>query len=413
MTTVDFPGLRRQGFWHCDEPLGLYVHIPFCVRKCTYCDFNTYAGLQPLIPATVDALCLEIDRWGALTQHPPVDTIFWGGGTPTILTAAQLHQLRDALHASFAILPDCEITSEANPNVADQSRFAALVECGINRVSLGAQSFQAAELELLGRWHDAAAIDAAVVAARAAGFTRINLDLMHGLPEQTLEAWTANLEAALELQVEHHSLYALTVEEGTPLARRVAAGATPVPDPDLAALQFQHAQARMAEAGFVQYEIANWARGTPETGPGAAVCRHNRRYWRNQNYLGFGPGAHSHWRGGGEAETLREYRWWNLDSVPGYNRALRHAASPIGKAEEIAEDLGRAETLMLGLRLLQEGAPYDRFQERHGQDPRQIYAAELQRLRERDLLHVESDRLRLTRTGIMFHNYVSRQFLPD
>ena len=408
---MDLWDLRQPEFWHCGEPLGLYLHIPFCVRKCTYCDFNTYAGLQRLIPATVDALCREIRQWGTLTQHPPVDTMFWGGGTPTILAAAQMRQLMDTLRDSFEILPDCEITSEANPHAADQSRFAAMAECGINRVSLGAQSFQAAELELLGRWHDAAAIGEAVGAARAAGFTNINLDLMHGLPAQSLETWATNLEAALELEAEHHSLYALTVEEGTPLARSVAAGKVPLPDADLAALQFQHAQARMAAAGFVQYEIANWARCTQVGSSVAAACLHNQRYWRNQNYLGFGPGAHSHWRGSTGTDSALEYRWWNRDSVPGYVRALRTAASPVREVEEIAEDLGRAETLMLGLRLVQEGVSYRRFQARHDQDLRQVYVAELQQLQERDLIHMASDRVRLTQTGIMFHNYVSQQFL--
>jgi len=410
---LDLWDRREPGFWRCDEPLGLYVHIPFCVRKCTYCDFNTYAGLQRLIPATVEALCLEIGRWGARTQRPPVNTMFWGGGTPTMLTAAQMHRLMHALRDAFEILPDCEITSEANPHSADQSRFAAMAECGINRVSLGAQSFQAEELELLGRWHDAAAIGEAVGAARTAGFANINLDLMHGLPAQSLETWATNLEVALELQVEHHSLYALTVEEGTPLARRVARGEVPAPDADLAALQFQYAQERMAEAGFVQYEIANWARRTPEVGSAPPACRHNQRYWRNQNYLGFGPGAHSHWRGStpGTAAT-REYRWWNRDSVPGYNQALRHTASPVQEVEEIVRDLGRAETLMLGLRLVHEGVPYRRFQARHGRDLRQIYGAELRHLQERELIRMEADRVKLTRTGIMFHNYVSRQFLP-
>ncbi len=410
--TLDFPGLHTPGFWHCDEPLGLYIHIPFCVRKCTYCDFNTYAGLQQLIPATVEALCREIRQWGVRTHHPPVDTMFWGGGTPTMLTAAQMRQLMDTLRGSFEILPDCEITSEANPHAADQYRFAALAACGVNRISLGAQSFQASELALLGRWHDAEAIGAATVAARAAGFANINLDLMHGLPAQSLESWTANLDAALELQVEHHSLYALTVETGTPLARSVAAGDIPRPDPDLAALQFEHAQARMAAAGFVQYEIANWARRPQPHDFGSTACLHNQRYWRNRNYLGFGPGAHSHWRGSPGAEMAREYRWWNRDSVPRYNRALHQTASPIRAVEEIAEDLGRAETLMLGLRLVQEGVSYRRFQARHGLDLRTLYRTALQHLQTRDLIRREPDRVRLTRKGIMFHNYVSQQFLP-
>ncbi len=404
--------LKERDFWRCSQPLGLYVHIPFCARKCTYCDFNTYAGLQKLIPATVNALCAEIRRWGILTNHPPVNTVFWGGGTPSILAPDQMRQLMRALRDSFDILSDCEITSEANPHSADQNRFAALAECGINRISLGAQSFQASELELLGRWHDAAAIGMAVNAAREAGFKNVNLDLIHGLPAQSLESWCANLGAALDLQAEHHSLYALTIEEGTPLARSVASGSVPQPDSDLAACQYQYAQRRMAEAGFLHYEIANWCRESEETDAVATTCLHNLRYWRNQNYLGFGPGAHSHWRGPSDYKSRSEVRWWNLDSVPGYNRALRQATSPVSEVEEIGEDLGRAETMMLGLRLIQEGVSYAGFQERYGENMRQIYARELQFLQERDLIQIEADRVRLSQTGIMFHNYVSQQFLP-
>lgn len=410
---LDFANLQRQGFWKSSKNLGLYVHIPFCARKCTYCDFNTYAGLQKLIPTTVDSLCREIKQWGLLTEHPQVDTLFLGGGTPSILSGAQMHQLMGVLHESFEMLPDCEITSEANPHSADQDRFAAMAACGINRISLGAQSFQAEELKLLGRWHDADAIGEAVAAARMVGFTNVNLDLMHGLPEQSLDSWAANLKEALELQVEHHSLYALTIEEGTPLARRVAAGEVPHPDADVAALQFQHAQAQMEETGFVHYEIANWARPRSVVQPDAAACRHNMRYWRNQNYLGFGPGAHSHWRGLAGAGAVQECRWWNLDSVPVYNRALRSEESPLQEVEEITEDLGRAETLMLSLRLVQEGMPYNRFLQRHGVDLRQNYGTELEHLLDLDLIQLETDRMRLTQTGIMFHNYVSRQFLPD
>lgn len=391
------------------EPLGLYVHIPFCARKCSYCDFNTYAGLQHLIPETVEALCREIHEWGDRTDGAGVDTVFFGGGTPSLLPAAQLRKLMNALRSAFDLQPDCEITSEANPNSADARRFSAMAECGFNRLSLGAQSFHEHELEMLGRWHDADAIDAALTAARGAGFRNVNLDLMHGLPGQSLRSWAESLEAAMELEAEHHSLYALTVEEGTPLARRVAAGDTPRPDPDAAAAQYEHAQTRMAETGYVQYEIANWARRDAHEGV-AAACRHNLRYWRNQNYLGFGPGAHSHWRG---APGDREYRWWNVDSVPEYIRAVRTMTGPTGEAEELAPNLARAETMMLGLRLLEEGVGRREFAERHGQDPVEAYAAETERLERQDLVRIDSDRIRLTRTGIMFHNHVSRQFLPD
>ena len=392
--------------------LGLYVHIPFCQRKCVYCDFNTYAGLQRLAPATLDALCAEIRVGGARFPDARVDTVFWGGGTPTLLAPAQMERLMRALRDAFRLADGCEITSEANPGSADRERFAHLARCGVNRISLGAQSFQAPELALLGRWHDAPAIGRAVAAARAAGVDNVNLDLMHGLPYQSVSDWACNLEAALALDVEHLSLYDLTVEPGTPLARRVQAGRIAAPDPDVSAAQYAYAQDRLARAGFVHYEIANWARAQAGAAPPGRACRHNLRYWRNQNYLGFGPGAHSHWQGVTGTGTDEAVRWWNVPSVPEYNRRVKRGQSPVQAREDVDSALSRAETMMLGLRLVQEGVTYRRFQALHGADLRRLYADTLPRLTARTLVALTSAEARLTGQGIMFHNYVSRQFLP-
>lgn len=394
------------------EALGLYVHIPFCQRKCIYCDFNTYAGLQHLIPAAVEALCTEIALWGARTQGMPVDTIFLGGGTPTILAPSQIRQLLDTLRTSFVLAEDCEITSEANPGTADQARFEALAQNGVNRISIGAQSFHKAELDLLGRWHTTDAIGQAVESARQAGLDNINLDLIHGLPHQSLSAWDGSLEAVLNLAPAHVSLYQLTVEDGTPLARMVQTGQVAVPDEDQGAAQYQRAQARLARAGYVQYEIANWVRGEPAQPWARRVCRHNLKYWRNQSYLGFGPGAHSHWRAVPALGLGHGRRWWNLDSVPRYNRCMRDGHTPILDCETIDASLAMAETMMLGLRLVQEGVAFTRFRREHGADLDTIYAHILPDLAARGLVQVLPDRVRLSSQGIMFHNYVSRQFLP-
>ncbi len=408
MTADIFGGIRFQA----SEPLGLYIHIPFCLRKCVYCDFNTYAGLEKIFAATVDALCAEIRKWGTCTAGAEVDTVFYGGGTPTILEAEQFQRLQDAVRSSFTLRPDCEFTSEANPNTVDTARFTALGQSGINRISIGAQSFHNAELTLLGRWHEAEAIAAAVASARTAGLTNINLDLIHGLPGQSLEAWIHSLEQALALAVEHLSLYALTVEPRTPLYRMVQQGQVPEPDEDLSAEQYQAAQEILAQAGFVQYEIANWSRSPEPTQWFRHACQHNLKYWRNRNYLGIGPGAHSHWREEGKEGQTRELRWWNCDSVPQYNRCLQQSESPISDYEIITQDLAQAETMMLGLRLVQEGVTYAGFQQAHGADLRETFAETIQHLEVQGMLTATEEGVSLSSRGIMFHNYASQQFLP-
>ncbi len=401
-----------EACFQADEPLGLYIHIPFCLRKCVYCDFNTYAGLEKLFVPTVDALCTEIRYWGTRTEGAAVDTVFYGGGTPTILPPAQFQRLQDAVRSAFTLQPDYECTSEANPNTADAAHFADLIQSGVNRISIGAQSFHNRELALLGRWHQADTIAQAVQAARTAGVNRINLDLMHGLPGQTLTTWQTSLEQALELEVEHLSLYALTVEPCTPLYRMVQHGQVPRPDDDLCTEQYQAAQQQLAAAGYVQYEIANWSRSPEPAQWPRHACRHNLKYWRNRNYLGIGPGAHSHWRTAPTGDSGCEWRWWNCDPVPHYNRCLRQGASPVAEREVITESLARAETMMMGLRLVQEGVTYAGFRQTHGADLCATFPEALQHLVLQGLLTRGPDRVRLSSRGIMFHNYVSQLFLP-
>ncbi|MBE2236040.1 MAG: radical SAM family heme chaperone HemW, partial [Anaerolinea sp.] len=293
--------------------LSLYLHIPFCQRKCPYCDFNTYAGLNRLFEPFTAALVQEIAEAGAARGRPPVRTLFLGGGTPTVLPAELLTQIVDACRAAFDLLPDAEITSEANPGTVDVSRFAALRALGINRLSMGVQSFDPAELAFLGRIHSAGEAVTAFEAARAAGFTNINLDFIYGLPEQSPATWQRTLERAIALAPEHLSLYSLTIEEGTPFGEWAAAGRLAQPSPDLAADLYEIADELLSDAGFVQYEISNWAKpgqmaDLPTANPQFA-CRHNLTYWRNQTYLGFGPGAHS-------SEASR--RWATIRPVPEY-----------------------------------------------------------------------------------------------
>ena len=401
-------------------PIGLYVHIPFCERKCPYCDFNTYAGMASLYADYVDALCLDLARWGSALAARPVATVFLGGGTPTVLDEALLARIFQAIQDHFTLLPGAEITCEANPGAVDRAKFQALRRLGVNRLSMGIQSFQPEELRFLGRIHSAEEGAEAFQAARAAGFSNINLDFIFGLPGQEAKSWAATLDRAVALGPEHLSLYSLIVEPGTPLHHWVESGRVPAPDEDQAALLYEMAMARLDRAGYVQYEVSNWARGEGAS-PGVSrptepthVCRHNRIYWRNQEYLGLGPGAHSHLTlAQGAASIPQELRWGNLRSVPEYIRRVQAGQSTVDFQEVIHPRLAMGETMMLGLRLLQEGVPFATFQERHGQDLRQVFRAELARLTEWGLLAVDEERVRLTRRGLLLGNQVFAAFLPD
>lgn len=402
------------------EGIGLYLHIPFCAKKCPYCDFNTYAGLDDHIQPTVDALCRELRRWQATLQERTIETIFIGGGTPTVLSPEQLAQLFAALHQTFHLSPHCEITSEANPGTVDRAKFDCLRALGVNRLSLGVQSFQPAELRFLGRIHDTEDVELAVTEARRAGFTNINLDFIFGLPDQALSAWHATLDRALALAPEHLSLYSLIVEPNTPLYHWVAGGQVATPDDDLAATLYETAMARLAAAGYVHYEVSNWARATPGEVAGRATrdmptfaCAHNLTYWRNQEYLGVGPGAHSHLRLPDETGIRRAYRWGNHKPVPGYVNRIRQARSVEAFREEISPRLAMGETMMLGLRLLGEGVAFATFQQRHGVALRDVFAQEVAQLQAWGLLTLDDAHVSLTEQGLLLGNQVFAYFLPE
>lgn len=424
---------------HPERPLGLYIHIPFCAKKCPYCDFNTYAGLDALFDDLIQALCLEMARWRAPLAGRTIHTVFLGGGTPTILDEPQLNRLFAAVHDSFTLADDCEITSEANPGTVDRAKFAALHSLGVNRLSLGVQSFQAEELRFLGRFHGVADVYRAIEAARQAGFDNLNLDFMFGLPHQPLAAWLNTLEQALALAPEHLSLYSLIVEPGTPLNHWVQRGLINAPDDDLAGEHYEAAMAKLAAAGYVHYEVSNWARNDnadpavtlPEDGLRAGMpslaCRHNLIYWRNQEYLGVGPGAHSHLRTPipqmdiPAMQTLQEVvetgrvglRWGNRKPVQSYIKRIVHRQPVMDFAEGITPTLAMGESMMLGLRLVHEGVPFAHFAAQHGADLRDIFSAELTRLRQAGLLEVDGDRVHLTRSGLLVGNQIFLQFLPD
>lgn len=395
--------------------LGLYIHIPFCARKCPYCDFNTYAGLESLHDTTVDALCIEMERWGPRLAGRTVSTVFVGGGTPTVLTAAQLERIFGAVHRCFTVDAGAEITCEANPGTVDQAKFGVLRSLGVNRLSMGVQSFQPAELHFLGRIHSVEDVGQAFATARKAGFDNINLDFIFGLPGQTEASWCDTLERALALAPEHLSLYSLIVEPNTPLFHWVENGSVPEPDEDQAALHYERAMERLAAGGYIQYEVSNWARRTgacrDDETPELA-SRHNLIYWRNDDYLGIGPGAHSHLRTE-EGSVQVERRWGNRKPVPSYGKRMRAGDSVEDFAEEITPPVGMGETMMLGLRLVREGVPLDRFTALHGRSLSDAFGTEVDRLCGDGLLTVDARRVRLTPRGLMVGNQVFARFLPD
>ena len=284
--------------------ISLYLHVPFCVTKCNYCDFNTYAGIEELMPEYVSAVIEEIGMWGeGLGEEVVVPTIFFGGGTPSLLPVEDVGRILSACRRSFRCEEGMEVTLESNPGDLSVEHLEGLRGVGVNRLSIGVQSFSDAHLLALTRRHSAVEAERAFGMAREAGLDNVNVDLMFGLPRQTLEEWKESVERVICLGPEHLSLYALTLEEGTPLHRDVYKRLTPEPDADLAAEMYLYAMEALGESGYGQYEISNWARWGRE-------CKHNLVYWRNEEYLGIGAGAHSFLGGvqvcgGAESATVR------------------------------------------------------------------------------------------------------------
>lgn len=416
----------RQGFgsfaWHpvcvilvgMAEATSLYIHIPFCRHRCSYCDFNTYAGLDGLIPDYLTALRREIAWIGqAAGEKIPVHTIFLGGGTPSLMPADELAQILETCDRSFDIQSGAEITLEANPGTLTLESLMAMRSAGFNRLSLGMQSANAIDLMLLERQHDTLDVIRAVEWARKAGFDNLNLDLIYGLPAQPLERWQATLETALRLQPEHFSLYALSIEHGTPFRHWLERGLVSLPDDDLAADMFEFACERLEEAGYFHYEISNWA---AREGSGSRMCRHNLQYWRNLSYLGLGAGAHGYYAG---------VRTANVRGVKVYIQNMGkdwQQKFPAGPAVESTVKVERwtamQEHMMVGLRLLDEGVSEHEFTRRFKVSLRSAFPKQIVRMERVGLLEWGGDGadiLRLTRRGWLLGNQVFSEFvdLPE
>lgn len=389
-------------------PRSLYIHLPFCRHKCSYCDFVAFGGLERQMRPYLAALMGEVALWGqafaAWGQATTIDTLYLGGGTPTYLPLDGLRDLLATVRRGFPWGDEAEVSIEANPVGLTVESLSALRRAGVNRLSLGVQSVHPAELDLLSRNHDAELARVAVAAARAAGFPRLNVDLIYGLPGQGLSAWQQSVERVLSWEPNHLSLYGLQVEEGTVLAEWIARGQQPAPDPDLAADMYEWVSEWLAQEGFEQYELSNWAR------PGHA-CRHNLTYWRLEPYLGLGCGAHSLWaeQRFAHPETPQEYaaalrarpalaepdRWLDALAAQGLIRERRRLAA----AEQLAE------ALMLGLRLNQ-GIDRAALTERYGAEALRPYETTFDELAKLGLLARNLRGWSLTPRGRLLGNAV-------
>lgn len=372
---------------------GLYVHVPFCSSRCSYCDFATGLYQRELAETYVSALVTEIKSSHYQGEH--ADTIYFGGGTPSLLTPAQLDRILATLHDHFAIDPASEITLEINPGSVNEEKLRAFRSVGINRASFGAQTFDDRELAKLGRSHSAADTLKTFHDLRRAGFDNVSFDLIAGLPGQTLDGWQRNIKQALDLRPEHLSFYLLEVHQGTPLAEHIRRGIQPEPDDDLAGVMYEWMLEQASEAGYEHYEISNLCQ------PGFH-SRHNVKYWTGAPYYGFGCSSHSY-----DGHALR---WSNHRDVLKYVETIESGLSPVVDEQQLSQTDVRAEALFLGMRLMR-GIDLRRYRESFGVDLLDEHGADLDRFCKAGLLEFDGDLIRLTRNGALLSNEVFAAFV--
>lgn len=419
----------------------IYLHVPFCKHRCAYCDFNTYAGQDDSIPAYINALINEINFVGQRTTQlsnrlrPTIHTIFFGGGTPSLLSAPQFVSILQALRSAFTFTADAEISIEANPGTISPGKLNDIRASGINRISFGVQSSNTEELRILERTHDFFTVIESVSTARKAGFDNLNLDLIYGLPEQTLASWQTTLQRIVDLHPEHISAYALTLEHGTPFGRWSSKGLLPFPDPDLAAEMYEYTEEFLESNGYVHYEISNWAKKdndesrmiNDESKTNSSftihhspfVCRHNLQYWRSLPYLAFGAGAHGYANG---------YRYSNALRIKTYIDRLANSQPinlqfPLSPAtvnhhkQTLQDDI--SDYMINNLRLTQIGVGESDFRARFGVELLDIYNKEIEELIRLGLLKSKTSEflntsevcLRLTKRGRLLGNQVFMRFV--
>jgi oxygen-independent coproporphyrinogen-3 oxidase len=376
--------------------IGLYIHVPFCVKKCNYCSFYSVPLKEELVSRYLAALAREMEMRARLLfpEERPVDSIFIGGGTPTCLSGEDLAGILENVSSFFNVAGGAEITVEANPGTLQENKLRDLKNAGVNRLSIGFQACCRGLLETLGRIHSYSGAAEFFRKARRAGFDNINVDLIYGIPGQSLEQWKSCLVRVAGLGPDHISAYGLQLEDGTPLWRRVREG-DPEPCPeDLEADMYLVLIDTLTAFGYIHYEVSNFAL------PGK-ICRHNLRYWRNLPYLGLGPAAHSYLDGRRSACE---------PSLDGYLEKLEAGRLPVCRVENGGPEEEMSETIFLGLRLM-DGLDLEGFRKRFGKSIEDVYPEEVRRLSGLGLIKREEGRLRLTRRGLMLGNRVFSEFV--
>lgn len=387
-----------------ESGLSVYIHIPFCSVRCSYCAFNTYTDLDHLIPRYIDALCRELAVAAECLRHERVHSLYFGGGTPSRLNPRQLETIFNQVIRCFSLADAAEITLEANPDDLSEAYARDLRRIGVNRLSIGMQSANAAILKMFDRQHDLLAAQRALAGARRAQFDNISLDVIFGSPGETLADWKGTVQAALDLAPDHISMYGLELKGGTRLRQQVDRGELPQPDDDEFADMYEYASAALEAASYRQYEISNWRK------PGKA-SRHNLQYWRNLDYLGIGAGAHG---------FVKSCRYSNIASPERYIAALSGEAAPnepslptpaVAKSVQVTEADDLYETIMMGLRLTEEGVNRARFRQRFDRDFVAMFPQAAQKLAAAGLLEITPEKVCLSQSGRLLSNLVIREFV--
>jgi oxygen-independent coproporphyrinogen III oxidase len=377
------------------KPLGLYIHIPYCIHKCGYCDFNSHPIKLDEMSHYIDALVLEIKHYARIyTNTNIIKTIFLGGGTPTTLNAFQLERILKVCVNEFTVASDAEVTIEANPATVDVKLMKSIRRTGYNRISIGVQSFDKEELKLLDRAHGPNEIHSTVDCARKAGFDNLSLDLMFAVPNQSISSWESNLNKAMEKNPEHLSTYNLTIEQGTAFSKLQSKGKLIMPDDDHQLELYKKTIEYLTKKGFNQYEISNFSRQGKE-------CKHNITYWENSNSLGVGAGASSYMNG---------TRFKNINLPAHYIRQVKEKETAVEHSETLKPRQAMGETIMLGLRLLQ-GISIHKFEKRFQVSFINLFKKTIQSLKEKELILIEDNYLRLSQKGLFLTDSVILEFI--
>lgn len=389
--------------FHSKNTLGIYVHIPFCQSKCFYCDFNTYANIDHQIDDYIKSLLSEISIWSKILKGSSIKSIFFGGGTPSYINQKYIEKILNSIKKNFIFNNNIEITLETNPNDVKKNKFKDLLTIGINRISMGVQSFDDYLLRMLGRRHDSKEAENSYKLLREIGFKNLSIDLMYGLPYQSITSWNKTLKKSVQLDPDHISLYSLQVEKGTPLNNKITSGEYEMPNDDNAADMYELAEKILAENKFSQYEISNWSKKSYE-------CTHNIIYWKNNYYLGLGAGAHSH---------VNNIRFSNIRSPKLYTNSLINNSyvktindqlNFIENFEQLSYSEQISDTLMMGMRL-SEGININDFEKTFGKSITSLFNDEINKLSKLNLIDINETHIKLSNKGRLLGNEVFQEFI--